>query len=656
MELDFGPTPPLGMDIAVNTAPRDAFATGSHTLPLSGATTMSRSSSTTSSISSSFRHHPYSTLRPTSASGSSRSGTEDSESAGEGDSLPEVAAMDLDDGRPDDLPSFSLSASPAPDPAPRGRAPAKPKVKASHARKTSPDHIKRPPNAFIMFRSHCCNPAESGEALDAPGTPSAVQLAGLGITDHRHISRIASILWKALSPPDKGYWERRAKERKEEHLLQHPGYKYKPVFRNKDDIRRRKKAFADEMETEKRGCEEVARALMCAPEHLADQTNQAAVAHAARDASESAESSGGGGSSAERDWRDEEFHLNQSRVTNPPPSVWTIDQVKPLAAALSTAPLEASPKRKRTRPSTASSRRRQASDEYPIHSLAQPSQFLGDSYAHHQQQQPPPQDFRPHSAPAGEYAPFGFANDERRRGGYVRATSYNHLSANGDGGDGAYSNGLDPDPAHSLDAPYYGQQHQRAVSAQPYSSQSQHQPLYPAPPSSRRAAPTPIIPHNPSFLYYHPQQAGDTHHASFESSIAEAQLSLRALAMAHMQAYTLDAEPVERHRSPSQEVVLSPTSTTFTYDGAGRVGPLGARAGRRAQLYARGHEATRHARPHRARRRPHAHLAHDRALFHRQTVLARPLGGAQGLRRRPGRAVRGAARAAPALALAEGLV
>ncbi|KAM0745653.1 hypothetical protein T439DRAFT_270331, partial [Meredithblackwellia eburnea MCA 4105] len=84
--------------------------------------------------------------------------------------------------------------------------------------------IKRPPNAFIIFRSHCCNPTESE----------------LGITDHRHISRISSHLWKSLLPQEKAYWERRAQEKKEEHQRLYPNYKYKPVFRNKDEVRRRR--------------------------------------------------------------------------------------------------------------------------------------------------------------------------------------------------------------------------------------------------------------------------------------------------------------------------------------------------------------------------------------------------------------------------------
>lgn len=204
-------------------------------IPLARTTssTSSRGQTPASSYSSStHRHHPYSATsetrgRPRSTtSASSRSGTEEDDGS---DFTGDVASMDLDDSSTGlHLPSFSLSRRPSPTlPAAvaPSRAPAKAKAKTSHARKTSPDHIKRPPNAFIIFRSHCCNPTESGEAPDAPGTPSAKQLADLGITDHRHISRISSYLWKSLLPHEKSYWEQRAKDRKEEHARMYPNYK-----------------------------------------------------------------------------------------------------------------------------------------------------------------------------------------------------------------------------------------------------------------------------------------------------------------------------------------------------------------------------------------------------------------------------------------------
>ncbi|KAL7339612.1 high mobility group box domain-containing protein, partial [Rhodotorula toruloides] len=73
-----------------------------------------------------------------------------------------------------------------------------------------PGHIKRPPNAFILFRSHCCQP-DSSSSLDP-----------------QHISVIVSQVWKGLSAKDKSYWEDKARIAKEEHQRLHPDYKYRP--------------------------------------------------------------------------------------------------------------------------------------------------------------------------------------------------------------------------------------------------------------------------------------------------------------------------------------------------------------------------------------------------------------------------------------------
>lgn len=149
------------------------------------------------------------------------------------------------------------------------------KNKVSHARKTAPGHIKRPPNAFILFRSHCCVPGNV-DAQTAPGTPSTKQLTDLGITDHRHISRIVSHLWKALSPEDKAYWDNKAQEKKTEHALLYPDYRYKPVYRNKDDVRKRRKGTEGDVEEEKRGCEEVAKAML-GPDDVAPNQTETAI-------------------------------------------------------------------------------------------------------------------------------------------------------------------------------------------------------------------------------------------------------------------------------------------------------------------------------------------------------------------------------------------
>ncbi|KAL8286816.1 hypothetical protein RQP46_004344 [Phenoliferia psychrophenolica] len=552
----------------------------SQSLNNSSSTTMSRSISSVSSTSS-LRHHPYSSTRSTrprsttsrSASESSRtgSGTDDDDDDDYADSLPEVSTMELDDAPYSPPNRITTSLSTAGSGAARVKKP-----KASHARKQSPDHIKRPPNAFIIFRSHCCNPTDSGEAPDAPGTPTALQLAELEITDHRHISRIASYLWKNLKPVEKSYWESRAKERKEEHARLYPGYKYKPVFRNKDEIRRRKNLHAEEIETEKRGCEEVARALMAA--HPNQGTDRALTPYAPPSATP--DDNNGGGVQQQRSQpvvapRDE-FRASQSIVSGAPASIWTIDQVKPLAAALSNGAVLESPKRKRVRGPTAAQRRRQQEEELALSQSQSQQSSVNSSYPMHplDPRHPAPRNdyrpvdprvveswsthdgFRPQSAPPSEY-PIEYY--QRRRNSHVRTSSYQTEAA---------PYGYIGGSQEPYDAGYgQYQQQQRAVSSQPYPSSNQHA-MYSPPQPSRRAPPAPLaLPHNPTFLYYQApqqqqqQQNEQRQHPPPRPSTADS----HALAL---QNYSIDPQQPSdgRHHSPLHDAILSPTGTTFTYE------------------------------------------------------------------------------------------
>lgn len=150
---------------------------------------------------------------------------------------------------------------------------------SSHSRKAPEGHVKRPPNAFILFRSHAC-----ASNLIPPS---------LRINDHRQISRIVATMWKGLDPADRRIWEEKAQEAKEEHEKLHPTYRYKPGKEresNKSVIgmsanqggaanAKRKKApgskkasaaksaaqnghYDEDVEKEKRRCEVVAKVLM----------------------------------------------------------------------------------------------------------------------------------------------------------------------------------------------------------------------------------------------------------------------------------------------------------------------------------------------------------------------------------------------------------
>ncbi|GAA5890875.1 hypothetical protein JCM6882_008842 [Rhodosporidiobolus microsporus] len=134
----------------------------------------------------------------------------------------------------------------------------------SHARKKEEGHIKRPPNAFILFRSHCCSPeAKLDPSLpEPPGTAHARHLASLDINNSQHISVIVSQVWKGLTKEEKAYWTQKAQDAKDEHARLHPNYRYQPQQRKKEDVRRRKRTDVKVRKEQTEACLEVARQVL----------------------------------------------------------------------------------------------------------------------------------------------------------------------------------------------------------------------------------------------------------------------------------------------------------------------------------------------------------------------------------------------------------
>ncbi|TKY85828.1 hypothetical protein EX895_005369 [Sporisorium graminicola] len=109
----------------------------------------------------------------------------------------------------------------------------------SHAKKTPPDHIKRPRNAYIIFRSH---------TVSQKLIPKEVE------NDHRNISRIIAHMWKSLKPEDRAHYEQIAKEEKERHKQLFPNYRYQPITRRAEVNKRNVK----KLENGDEECQEIA--------------------------------------------------------------------------------------------------------------------------------------------------------------------------------------------------------------------------------------------------------------------------------------------------------------------------------------------------------------------------------------------------------------
>ncbi|PWN41645.1 hypothetical protein IE81DRAFT_330728 [Ceraceosorus guamensis] len=103
----------------------------------------------------------------------------------------------------------------------------------SHARKKAADHVPRPRNAFILFRSHAHRQGLVPKELSA---------------NHSNISVIISHMWRSLPTEEKEMWAKEAQREKDEHALLYPDYKFKPVYRRENVVRRSVRKEADEEE------------------------------------------------------------------------------------------------------------------------------------------------------------------------------------------------------------------------------------------------------------------------------------------------------------------------------------------------------------------------------------------------------------------------
>ncbi|KXN82306.1 Repressor ROX1 [Leucoagaricus sp. SymC.cos] len=109
-------------------------------------------------------------------------------------------------------------------------------------RKGDSDYIKRPENAFILFRRKCCEErqaAANDEKLDGPTKKQR----------QADLSKTISQQWKSLTPEERKVWEDKAKERKKEHEAMYPNYVYRPQ-RSKDRARGKKAGKAGKGDTE----------------------------------------------------------------------------------------------------------------------------------------------------------------------------------------------------------------------------------------------------------------------------------------------------------------------------------------------------------------------------------------------------------------------
>ena len=86
--------------------------------------------------------------------------------------------------------------------------------KQPHSKKKPENHIPRPPNAFILFRS---------SFIKAQHVSTEVE------TNHSTLSKIIGLTWQNLPEDQRKVWHAKAKEALSEHKRKFPKYAFRPV-------------------------------------------------------------------------------------------------------------------------------------------------------------------------------------------------------------------------------------------------------------------------------------------------------------------------------------------------------------------------------------------------------------------------------------------
>ncbi|KAH9482015.1 Repressor ROX1 [Psilocybe cubensis] len=83
-----------------------------------------------------------------------------------------------------------------------------------HSKKKPENHIPRPPNAFILFRSSFIKSQHVSTAVE---------------TNHSTLSKIIGLTWQSLPEDQRQIWHQKAKEALDEHKRKFPKYAFRPV-------------------------------------------------------------------------------------------------------------------------------------------------------------------------------------------------------------------------------------------------------------------------------------------------------------------------------------------------------------------------------------------------------------------------------------------
>lgn len=114
-------------------------------------------------------------------------------------------------------------------------------------RKKPVNHIPRPPNAFILFRSAFIKSRHVSTGVE---------------TNHSTLSKIIGITWQNLPEAERQKWHAQAKVAQDEHKRKFPQYSFRPVHKAKGPSAERKRLREVGPKDQKR-CAKIAELLVC---------------------------------------------------------------------------------------------------------------------------------------------------------------------------------------------------------------------------------------------------------------------------------------------------------------------------------------------------------------------------------------------------------
>jgi len=118
----------------------------------------------------------------------------------------------------------------------------------ANSRRKPANHIPRPPNAFILFRS---------AFIKSQRVTSGVE------TSHSTLSKIIGLTWQQLSNEERQKWHVKAKIAQEEHKRKYPQYSFRPVHNRSKGPHVERRRLREIGPKDQKRCEKIAELLAC---------------------------------------------------------------------------------------------------------------------------------------------------------------------------------------------------------------------------------------------------------------------------------------------------------------------------------------------------------------------------------------------------------